>query len=116
MSTIQSMIRGWMHHQAAWRPAYPGHTSQRTPVPAADISVGHPVIYELIGLPKNYDTLMEETMKRKCPTTGKDVSDAMLCLFCGEIFCAQSICCLKVDPDSRHSNHEIGGAQQHMRR
>jgi E3 ubiquitin-protein ligase UBR1 len=42
------------------------------------ISLAHPAILELIGLPKNYDTLMEETMKRRCPTTGKDVSDPML--------------------------------------
>jgi E3 ubiquitin-protein ligase UBR1 len=79
------------------------------------LSLTHPAIFELIGLPKNYDTLMEETMKRRCPTTGKDVSDPMLCLFCGEIFCGQSICCLKEGPERRGRRaQQIGGAQQHM--
>ncbi|RDW78036.1 hypothetical protein BP5796_05888 [Coleophoma crateriformis] len=82
-------------------------------------TVSHPAIFELLGLPKNYDTLMEETMKRRCPTTGKDVSDPMLCLFCGDIFCGQSICCLKDAPrepgEPRSSTvKKIGGAQQHM--
>jgi E3 ubiquitin-protein ligase UBR1 len=79
------------------------------------MSLGHPAIFELIGLPKNYDTLMEETMKRRCPTTGKDVSDPMLCLFCGVITCGQSICCLKPGPVGRNGRQQdIGGAQQHM--
>ena len=79
------------------------------------VTLSHPTIFELIGLPKNYDTLMEETMKRRCPTTGKDVSDPMLCLFCGEIFCGQSICCLKAGPARGNRRpQQIGGAQQHM--
>jgi E3 ubiquitin-protein ligase UBR1 len=79
------------------------------------INISHPAIFELVGLPKNYDALMEETMKRRCPTTGKDVSDPMLCLFCGEIFCGQSVCCLKEGPARRGRRaHHIGGAQQHM--
>ncbi|KIN04673.1 hypothetical protein OIDMADRAFT_156853 [Oidiodendron maius Zn] len=78
------------------------------------VNVGHPAIFELIGLPRNYDTLMEETMKRRCPTTGKDISDPMLCLFCAEIFCGQSICCLKEGPARPGRRAPIGGAQQHM--
>ncbi|KAE8441448.1 hypothetical protein EG329_004941 [Mollisiaceae sp. DMI_Dod_QoI] len=82
---------------------------------SSKISLSHPAIFELIGLPKNYDTLMEETMKRRCPTTGKDVSDPMLCLFCGVITCGQSICCLKDGPRSATGRvQQIGGAQQHM--
>ncbi|KAH8603008.1 hypothetical protein B0O99DRAFT_560783 [Bisporella sp. PMI_857] len=83
---------------------------------ASPLSLAHPTIFELIGLPKNYDTLMEETMKRRCPTTGKDISDPMLCLFCGEIFCGQSICCLKEGPPRSNGRRpqEIGGGQQHM--
>ena len=79
------------------------------------LTLPHPAIFELIGLPKNYDTLMEETMKRRCPTTGKDVSDPMLCLFCGIITCGQGICCLKPGPADRNGRRQdIGGAQQHM--
>lgn len=88
--------------------------SQTSDTPSK-LSLSHPAIFELIGLPKNYDTLMEETMKRRCPTTGKDVSDPMLCLFCGVITCGQSICCLKDGPRSSTGRvQQIGGAQQHM--
>lgn len=125
-STTLRMVAGWMEHQATWR-GYrpPGHILQDSQgVPpiversgAEQISVAHPAIFELIGLPKNYDTLMEETMRRKCPTNGKDVTDPMLCLFCGDIFCGQSICCLKEEGGSRNKPaSQIGGAQQHMRK
>ncbi|TVY57083.1 E3 ubiquitin-protein ligase ubr11 [Lachnellula cervina] len=100
--TIPNLVTNWIMN------AYPAGMGK-----TSGMSVGHPGIFELIGLPKNYDTLMEETMKRRCPTTGKDVTDPMLCLFCGEIFCGQSICCLKKGPGSG-SQASIGGAQQHM--
>ena len=111
--TIPSLVEGWIRHQSTHSNSAP-HSSQLGQS-KDDLSLSHPGIFELIGLPKNYDSLMEETMKRRCPTTGKDVSDPMLCLFCGEIFCGQSICCLK-DGESRRGRpvKRIGGAQQHM--
>jgi E3 ubiquitin-protein ligase UBR1 len=97
-STLSTLVEHWVRHSGV-----------------SKSTVSHPAIFELIGLPKNYDTLMEEVMKRRCPTTGKDVSDPMLCLFCGEIFCGQSICCLKEGPAKRGKRPQpIGGAQQHM--
>jgi E3 ubiquitin-protein ligase UBR1 len=106
-SQLSWLVDGWIGH-ANMGPAQ---------TPATVISLSHPVIFELIGLPKNYDTLMEEVMKRRCPTTGKDVSDPALCLFCGEIFCGQAICCLKpAEPsDGLNRTIHIGGAQQHMK-
>jgi E3 ubiquitin-protein ligase UBR1 len=101
---IDTLVKGWIMHANT-----PPHD------PLTKISLSHPAIFELVGLPKNYDTLMEETMKRRCPTTGKDVSDPMLCLFCGIITCGQSICCLKQGPPNRSGrSQQIGGAQQHM--
>jgi len=100
--TVPHLVNNWVMN------AYPAGMGK-----SSGMTIGHPCIFELIGLPKNYDTLMEETMKRRCPTTGKDVTDPMLCLFCGEIFCGQSICCLKRAPGSG-SQPSIGGAQQHM--
>lgn len=90
------------------------HAGMPSTNPATKVSLSHPGIFELVGLPKNYDTLMEETMKRRCPTTGKDVVDPMLCLFCGIITCGQSICCLKPGPSRSGRPVDIGGAQQHM--
>ncbi|KAF4634958.1 hypothetical protein G7Y89_g3131 [Cudoniella acicularis] len=102
-NTTLKLVHGWIDQSSK----YEGNSN---------VSVSHPAIFELIGLPKNFDTLMEETMKRRCPTTGKDVSDPMLCLFCGEIFCGQSICCLRDAPHPNASGRQtqIGGAQQHM--
>ncbi|KAI5210038.1 hypothetical protein E4T39_00606 [Aureobasidium subglaciale] len=67
--------------------------------------LGHPAIFELVGLPKHYDTLTEEAIKRRCPTTGKEVSDPAICLFCGEIFCSQASCCM--------TDRNKGGCFQH---
>lgn len=66
----------------------------------------HPAIFELTGLPKTYDALTEEAIKRRCPTTGKEISDPAVCLFCGEIFCSQASCCRTKD--------DKGGCYQHL--
>lgn len=109
-SSLGHLARNWMREAAE----FAKRKSRLTGVMPV-MSVSHPTIFELVGLPKNYDTLMEETMKRRCPTTGKDVSDPMLCLFCGDIFCGQSICCLKQGPERPGKRtQQIGGAQQHM--
>ena len=70
-----------------------------------NMALPHPVPFELIGLPKYFDVLMEEANRRKCPTTGKDLTDPALCLFCGEIFCSQAACCMK---------NKIGPANLHV--
>ncbi len=57
-----------------------------------NITLPHPAPFELIGLPKYFDVLMEEANRRKCPSTGKDLTDPALCLFCGAIFCSQAVC------------------------
>lgn len=72
------------------------------------ITVPHPAIFELVGLPKNYDNLIEEAIKRKCPTTGKEITDPAVCLFCGDIFCSQGVCCMK--------DKSKGGCFQHMQK
>jgi E3 ubiquitin-protein ligase UBR1 len=71
--------------------------------------LSHPTVYELVGLPKTYDILQEEVVKRRCPTTGRLVSDPALCLFCGEIFCSQSMCCTGTNSNGR----KVGGCYQH---
>ncbi|OAL51994.1 hypothetical protein IQ07DRAFT_564612 [Pyrenochaeta sp. DS3sAY3a] len=70
------------------------------------ITLSHPAIFELVGLPKNYDTLTDEAIRRRCPTTGKELTDPALCLFCGEIMCSQAVCCMT----DRHR----GGCNQHL--
>ena len=70
------------------------------------IALPHPAIFELVGLPKNYDILTEEAIHRKCPTTGKEISDPVVCLLCGAIFCSQAVCCMK--------EYKKGGCYEHM--
>ncbi|PSS03626.1 E3 ubiquitin-protein ligase ubr1 [Coniella lustricola] len=118
------LVRGWIRHDnSQWTDVAfgietdPDRNFPRLAAPEKLLS--HPGIFELVGLPKNYDALIEECTRRRCPRTGKDVSDPMICLFCGEVFCGQSICCSAEDSMAtrRHgSGRRIGGAQQHMRK
>ena len=107
------VVEGWVHHQAMWSPEAISQ-KERGLVPSALIS--HPGIFELVGLPKNYDTLIEECTRRKCPTKGKDISDPTICLFCGDLFCSQAVCCTKELKEGRNKVIQLGGAQQHMRK
>jgi E3 ubiquitin-protein ligase UBR1 len=76
-------------------------------------TLAHPAIFELVGLPKNYDTLTEEVARRKCPTTGKDISDPAVCLMCGEIFCSQAVCC-SMRRNVNGKVCKVGGVYQHL--
>ncbi|KAI6785959.1 E3 ubiquitin-protein ligase-like protein [Emericellopsis cladophorae] len=98
--TISNTVQGWVKHQLL------NHTGGGENKHAL---VSHPGIFELVGLPKTYDALVEEATKRKCPTTGKDLTDPIICLFCGELCCSQATCCM--DKLTR-----LGGAQQHAQR
>ena len=100
LTVPQSIVSGWIEH---WRWSF--MTSALKPSAIRGLTPSHPAIFELIGLPKNFDTLTHEAMRRRCPTTGKDIVDPALCLFCGDLFCSQAICCHK---DSK------GGCSQHM--
>ncbi|KAK1966270.1 hypothetical protein LY78DRAFT_59226 [Colletotrichum sublineola] len=109
-ASTTSLVSGWIRHQIMW----PGDDTDKLPRSAL---LSHPGIFELVGLPKNYDALIEEATRRRCPTTGKDVSDPMICLLCGDVFCGQAVCCLKEEtsPGDREPQR-IGGSQQHMRK
>ncbi|KAI9767416.1 MAG: hypothetical protein M1840_005645 [Geoglossum simile] len=99
-ASIQSIANGWIQH---WVWSYEG--KRRTHLVTGALSLSHPAILELVGLPMNFDTLVEEAMKRRCPNTGKELSDPSVCLFCGDIFCSQALCC---------SRGELGGCNQHL--
>ena len=114
----ESMISGWIQH---WQ-WYEGHRSLWPPSQSKtekdQISIlkssayrslkpEHPAIFELVGLPKQFDTLIYEATRRCCPTTGNRLEDPALCLFCAEMFCSQASCCQK---------GKKGGCNQHMQR
>ncbi|KAL1884288.1 hypothetical protein VTK73DRAFT_3272 [Phialemonium thermophilum] len=119
--TTSRLVQGWFEHQSHWlRPlAADPDVSLTDPPPELPSSafLGHPGIFELVGLPQNYDALIELCASKKCPTMGKDISDPILCLFCGEILCGQGICCVKEERIGRsRRTTKIGGANQHMRK
>ncbi len=99
---LQSVVQGWVRHWIWMKES----KAQRQLV-RATLTLSHPTIFELVGLPKNFDVLTEETMKRRCPTTGKELTDPSICLFCGDIFCSQAYCCTR-------QKDKVGGCNQHV--
>ncbi|KAK2736784.1 hypothetical protein FQN57_000556 [Myotisia sp. PD_48] len=94
---LRDIVKGWITHWGA-------ETSLRgvnAPLPLL-----HPAIFELVGLPKYFDVLLEEANQRRCPATGRELTDPIICLFCGEIFCGQSSCCT--------ANSNYGGCNRHL--
>jgi len=77
-------------------------------------TISHPSIFELVGLPLHFDTLMEEAMRRGCPSTGDDITDPCVCLFCGEIFCGQALCCTKQFDSIETGPKKLGGCNRHV--
>ncbi|KAI1195253.1 hypothetical protein F5X97DRAFT_308841 [Nemania serpens] len=112
---VAGLVDGWISHQITWADStVAGLDGYVLPISA---QISHPGIFELLGLPKNYDTLIDECSKRRCPKTGKDLADPIICLMCGDIFCGQTMCCLMEyqEPGLNRPVARIGGAQQHMR-
>jgi E3 ubiquitin-protein ligase UBR1 len=104
------LVSGWVRHQATW--PYNGDAEG---LPQSAV-LSHPGIFELIGLPKNYDRLIDECTNLQCPTNGGELTDPNICLFCGEIFCGQAVCCMKEVKQERRRVMRIGGGQQHMQK
>ncbi|KAI0409601.1 hypothetical protein F4802DRAFT_152459 [Xylaria palmicola] len=115
-SSVVHVVDGWISHQIRWGADRTAASRQEDGLPIS-AQISHPGIFELIGLPKNFDALIEECSKRRCPKTGKDLADPIVCLMCGDIFCGQTMCCLMEyqEPGPNRSIIRIGGAQQHMR-
>lgn len=101
---LKAIVQRWIH-QLPRTPPNQQAVSASTSQHPLGISLAHPAILELVGLPKFYDVLLEECHIRKCPTTAKELTDPSVCLFCGAIFCSQAVCCMK---DRR------GGCNLHM--
>lgn len=114
---IEVMIKGWLGHQVrSHKTKYLASQKGTEEIPPMSAQLSHPGIFELVGLPRNFDTLIEECAKRRCPKTGKDLADPIVCLMCGDIFCGQTMCCLMEysEPGPDKPTMRIGGAQQHM--
>ena len=105
-SMIKNVVAGWIYDLSQSHESRLRKASKGTKHPLG-ISLCHPAIPELVGLPKYYDVLLEESQARRCPTTGKELSDPSVCLFCGDFFCSQAVCCTR---EGR------GGCSTHMKK
>lgn len=93
--TLRIIAEGWISDWDRYGSRDPNHRHAfGVQKPANGIRLLHPTPLELIGLPKYYDVLIEQSSRKQCPTTGKELTDPALCLFCGEIFCSQTVCCM----------------------
>ncbi|GAD93639.1 ubiquitin-protein ligase E3 component [Paecilomyces variotii No. 5] len=100
-SPFDSVVSGWIFHWNASRSGIRFDDHRLWP------SLSHPAIFELIGLPKYYDILIEEANKKRCPNSKKELMDPSICLFCGDIFCSQAVCCM---------DKKLGGCNQHLKK
>lgn len=100
-SPFDAMISGWIFHWNASRAGVRLGDHKLWP------SLSHPAIFELVGLPKHFDSLIELANRRRCPNTKRELSDPSICLFCGDIFCSQALCCL---------DNNLGGCNQHVQK
>ncbi|GBF65143.1 E3 ubiquitin-protein ligase [Trichophyton mentagrophytes] len=98
---LSAVVCGWMEHFCISK-----HEAKAAGTPPPRLSLMHPAIFELVGLPYYFDSLLEEATQRTCKTTGKELTDATICLYCGEIFCAQASCCMV--------NTRLGGCNRHL--
>jgi len=74
---------------------------------AADkVQLEHPGIYELLGLPKHIDVLLESAVTRKCQRCRQVPNDPAICLICGELVCQQNFCCMDQDLGEEPSHGE----------
>jgi E3 ubiquitin-protein ligase UBR1 len=76
-----TMIQNWI---AWWRK---DHSDSNV------LKLEHPAVFEVIGLPKRLDTLLELASKFRCPKCRLVPDEPAMCLLCGDIVCTQAICC-----------------------
>ncbi|KAJ1331285.1 E3 ubiquitin-protein ligase UBR1 [Microdochium nivale] len=113
--TTAEVVKGWIRHHTIWSNISSSVSDNDNVQLSKSACVSHPGIFELVGLPKTYDTLIEECARRRCAKTGKDLADPVVCLMCGESFCGQTMCCMmEYQEDPSKPVMRIGGAQQHM--
>ncbi|KAL4784296.1 hypothetical protein BJX76DRAFT_327630 [Aspergillus varians] len=98
---FDAMVSGWIFHWNASRAGVRIGDHKLWP------SLSHPGIFELVGLPKYFDSLIELANRRRCPNSKKELTDPSICLFCGDIFCSQAVCC-------QDTNTNFGGCNQHV--
>ncbi|PGH33385.1 E3 ubiquitin-protein ligase UBR1 [[Emmonsia] crescens] len=113
-NSMALLVTGWISHFISWLPETANADDQqqqqqeKQQQQLATLSLPHPAIFELVGLPKYFDALLDEATRRRCKTTGKELTDPSICLFCGDIFCSQAVCCRGA------GDWKLGGCNRHV--
>lgn len=93
----EHLIQGWCRHHL--KESHHAMQLQETHdvlsscIHLQDIPLDLPTPLRLVPLPRQLDTLIDESMKTVCDKCGNVPSDPALCLLCGTFVCAQSFCC-----------------------
>ncbi|KAK4050728.1 E3 ubiquitin-protein ligase ubr1 [Microbotryomycetes sp. JL221] len=76
-------------------------------VPNRSPELEHHTMYELIGLPRQLDTLSAFSMQNKCQRCNTVPTNPCLCLMCGQVVCGQSYCCMDSDGEAQHGECNV---------
>jgi E3 ubiquitin-protein ligase UBR1 len=127
-TALASMVEGWIKHAytalaSLFRPlpiyappisalGTPGthlHPSSAHPT----LQLEHPHIYELVQLPRDLATLLQDTQRRICKRCKEAPPEPAVCLECGDVLCVQCFCCQDEQSERGECNRhleECGGA------
>lgn len=107
-AALCTLVMHWFHHLHRW--LSDSSRGSRDPFQLLP-QLEHPGIYELLGLPRNYNALLAEASSRKCTRCNTVPLKPSLCLVCGTICCTQSFCCMSTNI---RENPEYGECNMHM--
>lgn len=71
------------------------------------LQLEHPHIYELVALPHDLTVLLQYSQRNVCKRCNQVPPDPALCLFCGELVCYQSFCCMDTESGRGECNRHV---------
>ncbi|CAO1614904.1 unnamed protein product [Sympodiomycopsis kandeliae] len=75
--------------------------------PQQILQLEHPHVYELVSLPHDLTTLLQYSQRNVCKRCAQVPPDPALCLFCGQLVCYQSFCCLDSETNKGECNRHV---------
>ncbi|KXS20443.1 hypothetical protein M427DRAFT_41232 [Gonapodya prolifera JEL478] len=101
---LSPLIGGWIAHLNEFstvlcairsqEPSSSPYFAYKAREPSFHVPVVNPLPLQLAPLPPRLDELVQEGMRRRCPNCNTSPVNPALCLLCGAIVCASSMCCV----------------------
>lgn len=105
---LASLFRPLPIHPSPLSPAYAGQPAHLHPPHAhPTLLLEHPHIYELVPLPQDLATLLQESQRRKCKRCNEVPPEPAICLVCGDVVCYQCFCCQDEDDERGECNRHM---------